>query len=205
MISPLSSGSLSRSDIRITVGTVAATDSRVAGGTIQRGETQADLQVQPVIWLQDETGTEHAFEGRSVSAARTGHKMVVVCKRSDGKILRVYNLSTHTKADCNELVPLDDGPQNLLSGAFLLSVIGIIPFTLIYTTVATFLHETFIGRRGNAFDLWPHFPYIAILLFLGCFWMTHRWIANSEAKANALSVLIDDAVRSQGLLDQQDA
>lgn len=203
MISPLPSGSLSRSDIRITVGTVAATDSRVAGGTIQRGETQADLQVQQVIWLQDENGTEHAFEGRSVSAARTGHKMVVVCKRLDGKILRVYNLSTHTKADGNDLVPLDDGPKNLLSGAFLLSVIGIIPFTLIYTTVATFLRETFLGRSGNTFDLWAHFPYIAILLFLFCLWLTHRWIANSEAKAKTLSDLIDDAVRSQGLSDQR--
>lgn len=202
MISPLSSGSLSRSDIRITAGTVAATDSRVAGGTIQRGETQADLQFQPVIWLQDETGTEHAFEGHSVSAARTGHKMVVVCKRSDGKILRVYNLSTHTKADGNDLVPLDDGPKNLLSGAFLLSVIGIIPFTLIYTAVATFLRETFLRRSENTFDLSAHFPYIAILLFLCCLWLMHRWIAGSEAKAKTLSDMIDDALRSQGLLDQ---
>ncbi|MBR2657209.1 MAG: hypothetical protein IKD58_12135 [Loktanella sp.] len=152
--------------------------------------------------MQDETGTEHAFEGRSVSAARSGHKLVVVCKRSDGKILRVYNLATQNSSDSNDLVPLDDGPKNLLSGTFLLSVIGIVPFTLIYTAVVTFLRETFLGRteRDN-FDFVAHFPYITILLFLSCFWLMHRWIARSEAKAKALSDLIDDAVKKHGIVE----
>lgn len=202
---PRPSGTLSQVDLKITVGTVAATDSRVAGGTIQRGETHANLQVQSVVWLQDENGVEHTFEGRSFSEARTGQKMVVVCKRSDGKILRVYNLATRTSGDSNDLVPLDDGPKNLLSGAFLLSVIGIIPFTLIYTAVASFLRETFLGRTGNIFDFGAHFPYIAILLILCCLWLTHRWIANSGARAKTLSDMIDEVVRSQGLLDQRGA
>lgn len=204
-MNPRPSGTLSQSDIKITVGTVNATDSRVAGGTIQRGATHANLQIQPVVWLQDEAGVEHTFEGGSFSEVRTGQKMVVVCKRSDGKILRIYNLATRTSSDSNDLVPLDDGPRSLLSGAFLLSVIGIVPFTLIYTIGASFMRETFLGRTGSTFDLGAHFPYITMLLIFCCLWLTHRWIASSAAKAKTLSDLIDETVRSQGLLGQRGA
>lgn len=197
---PVSTGSLSQNDIEITVGTVKATDSRVTGGTIQRGETHANLNIMPVVWLEDGNGVEHSFEGGPFAEARAGQEMIVARRRSNGKILRVYNLATRTSTDKNDLVPLTSGPGNLLSGTILLSIVGIIPFVLLYTAGALFLLETFLGRAArNTFDLGAHFPYVAILLGLSCFWLTHRWISNSHAKAKALSNLVDEAVRARGL------
>lgn len=189
-------------DIQITSGAVNATDTRAAGGTIERGASHANIHVIPVVWLEDEAGVEHMFEGASFGDIRVGHKLVVVRKRSSGKIIRVYNQTTHTTTDSNDLIPLKSGPNNLIFGTLMLTIIGILPAVITYTAVVSFLRENLLGRDPRSFDLGSHFPYVAILLALFCIWLMIRLIANSHAKAKALSDLVDEAVRSEGLLDR---
>jgi len=63
-----------------------------------------------------------------------------------------------------------------------------LPFVLIYTAGAVSLRETFFGRAARgSFDPGAHFPYIAMMLVLLCFWLTRRWIASSHTKTRALS------------------
>lgn len=188
-----------RHDIQITVGTVKATDTRATGGTIERGATHANIHVTPVVWLEDEAGVEHTFEGASCGDIRVGHKLVVVRKRSSGKIIRVYNQATGTATDSNDLIPLKSGPKNLISGTLVLTIIGMLPASIAYTAVVSVLRENILGLDSRSFDLGSHFPYVAILLVLFCIWLMIRLIANSHAKAKALSDIVDDDVRAQGL------
>ncbi|MHA6266488.1 hypothetical protein ACXYMP_06445 [Aliiroseovarius sp. CAU 1755] len=188
-----------RHDFQITVGTVKATDTRATGGTIERGATHANIHVTPVVWLEDEAGVEHTFEGASFGDIRVGHKLVVVHKRSSGKIIRVYNQATRTTTDSNDLIPMKSGPNNLIFGALMLTIIGMLPAIIAYTAVVSFLRENVLGRDPRSFDLWSHFPYAAILLVAFCIWLMIRLIADSHAKAKALSDLVDEAVRREEL------
>lgn len=188
-----------RPNIQITTGTVKATDTRATGGAIERGATHANIFVTPVVWLEDEAGVEHTFEGASFGGIRVGHKLVVVRKRSSGKIIRVYNQATRTTTDSNDLIPLKSGPNNLIFGTLMLTIIGILPAIIAYTAVVSFLRENILGRDSRSFDLGSHFPYVAILLVAFCIWLMIQLIANSQAKTKALSDIVDDAVRAQGL------
>lgn len=191
-----------RHDFHITAGTVKATDTRATGGTIERGATRANIHVTPVVWLEDEAGVEHTFEGASLGDIRVGHKLVVIRKRSSGKIIRVYNQATRTTTNSNDLVPLKSGPKNLISGTLVLTIIGMLPASIAYTAIVSFLRENILGRDSRSFDLGSHFSYVAILLVLFCIWLMNRLIANSHAKAKALSDLVDEAVRREELSNQ---
>lgn len=195
---PASSGSKVQHDIHITAGTVKATGTRATGGTIERGATHANIQVTPMVWLEDKDGAEHSFEGASFAEAREGHKLVVVRKRSSGKVIRVYNQATRTAIDSNDLVPLKSGPNNFISGTLMLALVGVFPAILAYVAVASFLRENILGRAPRSFDIGAHFPYVAILLLAFCVWLMTKLIARSQTKAKALSDVVDEAVRAQG-------
>lgn len=196
---------LTTPEIQLTAGIVIATDTRATGGTIERGQTHANIHVEPVVWLKDKNGTEHTFEGTSFNSARVGHELVVVRKRSDGKLIRVYNQATCKTTDSNDLIPLKSGPNNYIFGTLILTVIGMLPAVVVYMAIASFLRENILGRDPHTFDLGAHFPYVAILLAVFCCWLTIKLISRSHAKAKALSDLVDDTVRAQGLSDQGSA
>lgn len=187
-------------DLQITVGTVKATDSRAAGGTIERGATHANVHMTPVVWLEDGDGAEHAFEGSSFADARADHKLVVVRKRSNGKLIRMYNLTTQKTIDSNDLIPLKSGPNNYISGTLMLTIVGMLPAIVVYTAVVSFVRESILGRDPRSFDLASHFPYVAVLLVMFCFWLMTKLVARSRAKTKSLSDVVEEAVGQQGLV-----
>lgn len=184
-------------DILITTGIVTATGTHATGGTIMNGATQAHLRLTPVVWLEDEDGVSHSFEGASFAAVCEGHELVVVRKRSNAKVIRVYNQAALTAIDSADLIPLNAGPNNLLSGTLMLAILGILPAVLVYTAVAISLRETVLGRDPSTFSLEAHFPFLTILLLAFCFWLMKKLIARSRAKAAALSALVNSAVSAQ--------
>lgn len=187
-----------RLDIKISAGTVKATDNRAVGGTIERGATHANVRMNPVVWLENKEGAELAFEGDCFANCRAGHELVIATRLSNGKILRVHNRATRSTIDCNDLVPLPSDLGNLVSGTVVIAIVGILPAMLAYVAVATFLRENILGRDRGSFELGEHFPYILVLLFVSCVWLMKKFIARSQAKARALSDAVDEAVRAQG-------
>lgn len=186
-----------RDDIKITVGVVTATDVRASGGTIERGASHAHLHMGHVVWLEDKDGKEHVFEGGAFSDARKGHQVIVVQRRSSGKVLRVCNQATKSRVDRNDLIPLSSEPSELLLKTIFLTGLLFIPGFVASITIGSAINDA-IGASSLLDYSW-HVTLVLLILAPTMRWLTGKWATRSQANVQELSDFLDELFAQHGL------
>lgn len=112
-------------------GTVTAEREQMHSVRVDRKSGYGRINSTPELWLRDEDGIEHRYQGDMFDAAQPGHEVAVITKTPSGKPVAFANFTTGTVHDGSELNVSTSLGSTLIS-TFGLSVLLGLPGLLVW-------------------------------------------------------------------------
>lgn len=173
-----------RAHLLLVRGTVTTAREKMHSVRVDRQTGYGRINTTPELWLRDEHGKEHRYQGDMFSAAQSGHEVAVISRPGSAKPLAFANFSTGVVHDGDELTISTSIGSTLIS-TLGLSVLLVLPGALVWAT----LLDT-IGLGNHAFTA-TGFQLCAIVL-LACVYAGLRiWSKSYRERARALRDEID--------------
>ena len=138
----------------------------------------------PELWISDEEGKEHRFQGDMFEAARPGHYVAVISRQGSGKPLAFANFTTGVVHDADALTIRTSVGSTLVS-TLGLSVLLALPGALLWGAALNT-----IGLGDRAFST-TGFQLYALLLVVGVFAGVRIWSKGYRERTAALREEID--------------
>lgn len=144
----------------------------------------------PELWLRDEHGKEHRFQGDIFDAGQPGHHVAVISRPGSGKPLAFANFSTGVVHDGDELT-ISTSLSSTLASTLGLSVLLALPGALVWGALLNA-----IGLGDHAFSATGFQIYALILI--GCVYAGITvWSKSYRERADALRDEIDQLLTSE--------
>lgn len=170
-------------------GTVTAAREQMHSVRVDRRTGYGRINTTPELWLRDEHGQEHRFQGDIFSAAQPGHEVAVISRRGSGKPLTFANFTTGVVHDDKELT-INTSVGSTLMSTFGLSLLLALPGAFMWFTL---LHT--VGLGDHAFSATGFQIYALILI--GCVYAGITvWSKSYRERASALRDEIDRLLAS---------
>lgn len=171
-------------------GVVTTARQQMQSFRIDRQSGYGRINVTPELWLRDEEGKEHRFQGDMFETARPGHEVAVISRPGSGKPLAFANFTTGVVHDGDALTISTSVGSTIIS-TLGLSVLLALPGALVWAA----LLDT-IGLGDQALTA-TGFQVYAIVL-IGCVYVGLRiWSKSYGKRTKALRDEIDRLLASE--------
>ncbi|SFJ86757.1 hypothetical protein [Jannaschia pohangensis] len=165
-------------------GTVTAAKEQIHSVRVDRHSGYGRVNTTPELWLRDEKGQEHRYQGGMFGAAQPGHRVAVVTRRTSGKPVAFANFTTGMVHDGEELT-ISTSVGSTITSTLGLSVLLALPGALVWAA----LLDT-IGLGDHAFTA-AGFQLYAFVLIACVYAGLRIWSRNYRERARALRDEID--------------
>ncbi len=182
---------IERDQLTAVRGIVTACDERLYSVRVDRSTGYGKVNKSPELWLRDQAGREHRYQGDLFEAAQPGHEATVVLRQSTGKPIAFANHATGMVHEDRELTTKTSVPARLVDtfGISLLCALpGLIPWFAILDT---------IGLGDKAFSASALQVYV--LLLAGCVYGgLSVWSKGYAERVDKLRSEIDRLIKERG-------
>ncbi|WP_372572631.1 hypothetical protein [Ruegeria jejuensis] len=145
------------------------------------------------LWLRDASGTEHRYQGNLFEAARAGHDVAVVVRKSSGKPVAFVNLTTGVVHEDRELT-VKTTVQARLFDTFWFSLLGALPGLFVWYALLDV-----VGLSDSAFSAVGLQIYILVLsvsVFSGLTVWSKGYADRTEKLRHEIDSLIEQSQRA---------
>lgn len=173
-----------RAHLLLVRGTVTTVRDKMQSVRVDRQTGYGRINTTPELWLRDEHGKEHRYQGDIFSAAQPGHEVAVISRSGSQKPLAFANFTTGIVHDGDALT-ISTSVGSTLVGTLGLSVLLALPGALVWAALLDA-----IGLGNHAFTA-TGFQLYAIVL-LACIYAGLRiWSKSYRERARELREEID--------------
>uniref|UniRef100_UPI001D09B471 hypothetical protein n=1 Tax=Roseobacter weihaiensis TaxID=2763262 RepID=UPI001D09B471 len=173
-----------RAHLLLVRGTVTTARDKMQSVRVDRQTGYGRINATPELWLRDEHGKEHRFQGDIFEAAQPAHDVAVISRPSSNRPVAFANFTTGVVHDSDELTISTSIVSTLIS-TFGLSVLLALPGAFVW---ATLLNA--IGLGDHAFST-TGFEVYALILIACVYAGIAVWSKSYRARAAALRDGID--------------
>lgn len=175
--------------LTIVRGMVAAAKEQMHSVRVDRKTGYGRINSTPELWLRDEDGIEHRYQGDMFDAAQPGHEVAVITRQVTGKPVAFANFTTGVVHDGDELT-VSTSPGSTLISTFGLSLLLALPGALVWATLLGT-----IGLGDHAFSA-TGFQLYAVVLIACVYAGLRVWSKGYRERADALRAEIDRLLTS---------
>ena len=170
-------------------GEVTAYDERVQSVRVNQTTGYGQVHATPELWIRDNKGQEHRYQGELFRSARVGHQVAVISDRVSRKTIAFANLTTQIVHDAPEL-SAQKTPTAILFHTFGVSLLLAIPGLFAWFS----LLDT-VGLADSALSGWGFKAYI-FLLPICVFSGVMIWSRRQDERTEQLKVQISRVLQS---------
>lgn len=171
-------------------GVVTTASQQMQYVRVDRRTGYGRINTTPELWLRDEHGKEHRFQGDMFETARPGHEVAVISRPGSGKPLAFANFSTGVVHDGNELTVSTSTGSTLIS-TLGFSVLLALPGALLWGTLLNT-----IGLGDHAFS-GVGFQIYAVVLIASVYAGLRFWSKGYRERSSSLREEIDRLLASE--------
>jgi len=158
-------------------GEVTTYEERVQSVRVNQTTGYGKVHATPELWLRDNLGQEHRYQGELFRSARVGNQVAVISDRKSGKIIAFADLTTQIVRNTPEL-NVQKTPGAIIFHTFGFSLLLAIPGLFAWFS----LLDT-IGLVDSAFSGWGFKVYTILLptcVFSGVMIWSRRYDERTE-------------------------
>lgn len=183
-----------RNKLLVVRGVVTGAREQIQSVCLDRQTYNGRIRTTPELWLCDENGKEHRYEGKLFGRARPGHDVAVISRPGSNRALAFANFTTELVYDGDELTINTSVGSNLIS-TLGFSLLLALPGALVWITLLNT-----IGLASHAFTAAGLQIYVLVLIasvYAGLVFWSRRYRERTSALRKEIDCLLEiEAARS---------